>query len=119
MHCTRRQIYIVYRRKTIFDIKETDLQKDKEGNWCSLLLFRNLRRRIPNNSAMVLSRAESFEKSFQKDPLKQEHIVTFKQKEFRQEWKTRQTSLTLLENVKVRRLFTGTSISIRDASKAE
>ncbi|VDH90930.1 Hypothetical predicted protein [Mytilus galloprovincialis] len=94
-------------------LMKTYLQKDKDGNWCSPLPFRTPRRRLPNNRAMVLHGAQSLEKIFHTDPLEQEHIIAFMQKEYRQECETLQASLTLLENVKIRRL--NTSISIRDA----
>lgn len=100
------------------------------------LPFANPRRRIPNIRAMVLHHAESFKKSFRKYSVNQEHIITFMQKlfeckhdelalllkifkelkEYRQKLESWRTSLTLLKNGKIRRLYT--SLSIRNASLA-
>ena len=68
--------------RQFLEIMQANLQKDSNGNWCSPLPFRTPRRRLPNNRAMVLHRAKSLEKSFDRDPVKQEHIFAFMQKLF-------------------------------------
>ncbi|XP_078311581.1 uncharacterized protein LOC144618784 [Crassostrea virginica] len=59
-----------------------EFKKNGDGNWEAPLPFRSQRPRLPNNRAMALDRANRFDASLRRDPLKRKHFLDFMQKLF-------------------------------------
>ncbi|XP_056000809.1 uncharacterized protein LOC130046450 [Ostrea edulis] len=59
------------------NIMDDGFQRDANGNWIAPLPFRHPRPRLPNNKSVALRRAKLLEASLRRNPLKQEHFLTF------------------------------------------
>lgn len=59
-----------------------NFRKNSDGNWEAPLPFKSQRPRLPNNRSMALDRANRFNLSLKRDPVKQKHFIDFMQKLF-------------------------------------
>jgi len=68
--------------KKFLDLMDKEFTKDPCGNWIAPLPFREPRTPLPNNRSVALKRASMLQASLYKNPVKQEHFLTFMQRIF-------------------------------------
>jgi hypothetical protein len=68
--------------KTFLQVMESGFKIEKDGHWTAPLPFRHNRPFLPNNKALALKRAKSFDSNLRRDPVKVQHVLDFMDKIF-------------------------------------
>ncbi|XP_062581908.1 uncharacterized protein LOC134243691 [Saccostrea cucullata] len=61
------------------DLMDLEMKRDQNHNWVAPLPFKYSRPTLPNNRKQAVDRAQNFDVSLQKDPVKRQHALEFMQ----------------------------------------